>query len=315
MRNSINYNYNINIENLEECEGYYRFYLNNKAYFFVPYSRGEEEIKEIIECSRELKIKGIDCHDLMLNKDSSVLTKVGDNFYVLLGINGDLNQEFSIFDMIEINNKLILTPNKSKLYRNNWGKMWSDKIDYFEYQIRELGKDKEGILNSFSYYIGLAENAISYVNKTTKSLLPTNLDRVTLSHRRLFFPNIKLNYLNPLSFIFDMEVRDIAEYIKVIYFFNDSEEALAELELYLKLHKLSSYGYQMLMARLLYPSYYFDIYEKVMNNECSEEKLIPIITKVQDYERFLSNVFTLIAKYAFIEPIEWLNKKVINQRL
>ena len=65
----------------------------------------------------------------------------------------------------------------------------------------------------------------------------------------------------------------------------------------------------MLFARLLYPSYYFDIYEKVMSNECSEDQLIPIVTKVDKYEEFLSSVLGLVSKYAVIEPIDWINKK------
>lgn len=312
MRDSINYYYNLNIENLEDFALYYRFEFNNQFFYFVPFNRGEDELKDIIECSKELKIKGIDCHDLILNRNNNVITKLGEKNYILLRVNGDFKQEFSISDIIDINNKLVLTNNKSKLYRNNWAKLWSDKIDYFEYQIRELGKNKEGILNSFSYYVGLAENAICYVNKTNKSLSASELDRVTLSHRRLFYPNIKLNYLNPLSFIFDLEVRDVAEYIKVLFFYGEEGEALAELELFFKLRRLSSYGYQMLFARLLYPSYYFDIYEKIMSNECTEDKLIVIVTKVDEYDEFLKTVLNLISKYSFIESIEWINKKVIN---
>jgi len=308
MKETINYAYNINVDDINHNESYYFFNLNNDLYYFVPLNRIETELKDIIDCSKELKAKGIPCHDLILNRTNSILTKVGDVNYILLKINGDKNQEFTISDILDINNKLILNNEKSKLYRNNWGEMWSSKIDYFEYQIRELGKDKITILDSFGYYVGLAENAISYVNKTTKTLDPTQLDRVTLSHRRLFYPNIKLNYLNPLSFIFDLEVRDIAEYIKVLFFYG--EDAYEELELFLKLRKLSPYGYQMLYARLLYPSYYFDLYEKVMNENGDQEQLINIISKVDDYELFLARVHALISRYAQIEKVEWvINKK------
>ena len=86
----------------------------------------------------------------------------------------------------------------------------------FEYQVRELGLDKKVIQESFSYYLGLAENAISYVNNTTLKYNSFN-SKVTLSHRRIFYPNFKINFLNPLSFIFDLEVRDIAEYLKAMF--------------------------------------------------------------------------------------------------
>ena len=54
----------------------------------------------------------------------------------------------------------------------------------------------------------------------------------------------------------------------------------------------------MLYARLLYPSYYFDLYEKIMNNEVEEDALIDIISLVTEYEIFLKKVYVLISKYS-----------------
>ena len=41
-------------------------------------------------------------------------------------------EEYDIFDIVNISNKLALNNNKSNLYRNNWGTLWSEKVDYFE---------------------------------------------------------------------------------------------------------------------------------------------------------------------------------------
>ena len=172
----------------------------------------------------------------------------------------DIYLEYGIADIIKFNRKLILTENKSKLYRNSWAQLWSDKIDYFEYQISELGKDKKVILDSFSYYIGLAENAISYVSSTIIKYKPLKGDRVTLSHRRINYPNYEINFFNPLSFIFDLEIRDIASFIKSA--FMAGEDALSYLKEALRESDFSIYSLQLLFARLMYPSYYFDIYEK-----------------------------------------------------
>lgn len=308
MKDYINYSYNIDILDLEELNDYYRFYLDDQVYYFVPFNRSKEELDDIILCSKELKNRGINCHDILLNRFNNIETTVGDRKYILIRVVGNEKDYYDITDIVEINNTINLNKKSSKLYKNNWGTMWSEKNDYFEYQIRELGKGKSGILNSFNYYIGLAENAICYVNKTIKNYTPTDLDRICLSHRRLFFPNIKLNYLNPLCFIFDLEVRDVASYIKNLFFYG--EDAYEELELYLKLRKLSIYGYQMLYGRLLYPTYYFDIYEKIMNEDYNQDKLIDIVNKVDDYELFLKKVYFLIASYSPIEKVEWIiNKK------
>ena len=65
----------------------------------------------------------------------------------------------------------------------------------------------------------------------------------------------------------------------------------------------------MLYARLLYPTYYFDIYEKIMNKSLDEEALIKIIEKNEAYETFLKESYLELTKYAPLERIEWLLKK------
>lgn len=307
MKEIVNYYYNFDVEEVEENKNYLSFNYYGENFYFVFFNRTEEELKDIVELCIELKYKGIRVHDIVLNRDNSLVTKVGENNYLLLKLNTNKNDIVDFISVSEMTNKLKLNRSNSKLYRNNWGELWSKKIDYFEYQIKELGKDKKIIIDSFSYYIGLAENAISYVNKINKVIGMGDFDNITLSHRRIFYPNTNLNYLNPLSFIFDLEIRDIAEYLKIEFF--NGEDSLLDLITYLKIKRLTSYSYHMLYARLLYPSYYFDIYEDVMNNNGDEERLVKIISKVIDYENFLNKAYEEISKYTNLEKINWLIKK------
>ncbi len=307
MKEIINYYYNFDIIDTEEHSNYTSFKYLGEDFYFVFFNRTEEELRDLVTLTNELKLKGIRCHDIIINRLGNVLTKVGDNYYILLKINSSKNEEINFITLCEYIDKLKLNSTNSKLYRNNWGELWSKKIDYFEYQIKELGKDKSIILDSFSYYIGLAENAISYVNKINRVIGISENDNIVLSHRRVFYPNTNLNYLNPLSFIFDLEVRDIAGYLKIEFF--NGEDSLLDLITYLKIKKLTQYSYHMLYARLLYPSYYFDIYEDIMNNGADEEKLIPIIKKVDDYEIFLKEAYYEISKYTNLERIDWLLKE------
>ena len=62
----------------------------------------------------------------------------------------------------------------------------------------------------------------------------------------------------------------------------------------------------MLFARLLYPSYYFDIYEKIVNTNDKSEKLLKVISLNVEYEKFLKKAYELISTYAPLENIEWL---------
>lgn len=307
MKETLEYYYGLDIESIEELDGKYHFKIENQDYFFVFYNRGIEELEDIINVSNEMVKKGINVHKILINKNNSFLTKVGEYNYILFVVS-NLNEEYDIFDMVKISEKLVLNNNKSNLYRNNWGTLWSEKIDYFEYQVRELSIEKDVVKNSFSYYIGMAENAISYVNNTNMKY-GGDAYRIVLSHRRVFYPNYKLNYLNPLSFVFDLEVRDIAEYLKAMFFQKDISFCLDELSSYLKIRHLSLYEFQMLYARLLYPTYYFDVYEGVMNKNGDEEELVNIIKKCDSYEEFLKKAYLEISKYAKIDKIEW----IINQ--
>lgn len=307
MKETLEYYYGLDIESIEELDGKYHIKQENQDYFFVFYNRGIEELEDIINVSNEMVKKGINVHKILININNSFLTKVGEYNYILFVVS-NLNEEYDIFDMVKISEKLILNNNKSNLYRNNWGTLWSEKIDYFEYQVRELSIEKDVVKNSFSYYVGMAENAISYVNNTNMKY-GGDAYRIVLSHRRVFYPNYKLNYLNPLSFVFDLEVRDIAEYLKAMFFKKDISFCLDELSSYLKIRHLSLYEYQMLYARLLYPTYYFDVYEGVMNKNGDEEQLVNIIKKCDSYEEFLKKAYLEISKYAKIDKIEW----IINQ--
>ncbi len=308
MKELISYYYNFDILEIKENKYYYKFNYLNDTYYFVFFNRLESELKDIINLSQELKYKGIMVHDIIINRFNSYLTKVGDLNYLLLKINSLESTSVNFMDLVNSLDKLRLNQKTSNLYRNNWGELWSNKIDYFEYQIKEIGKDKKIIVDSFSYYVGLTENAISYVNKINKVIGKSEQDYITLSHRRLFFPNTNLNYLNPLSFIFDLEVRDIAEYLKS-EFFQSKEDAYLDLKMFLQVKKLTPYSYHLLYARLLYPSYYFDLYDEVMNNNLEEEVMLKVIKEVDNYEKFLEFAYLEISKYTNLERIDWLIKK------
>lgn len=304
MKDTIRYYYNIEIDDLEDLEGKYHFKYENQDFFFVYYNRGVEELEDLINVVNEMKLKGINSHSLILNINKSYLTKVGEYNYILFSVS-NLEEEYDIFEIVKFQKRLVLNNKRSNLYRNNWAHLWSEKVDYFEYQVRELGLDKNVIKDSLSYYIGLAENAISYVNNAEFKYGGLN-GEVTLSHRRIFYPNIKLNYMNPLSFIFDLRVRDIAEYLKATFFKKGLDYTMDELRSYLSIEYLSIYELEMLYARLLYPSFYFDIYDNIMNKDGKEEVLLDIIKKTEDYELFLKEAYLEVSKYAKIDKIDWL---------
>lgn len=308
MKDLIKYIYNIEIEEekIYNSGENFEFKINNSLFLLCLAVRNEKELSEIYQIISELKSRKIPVHTLVLNRENKLISKIYDQNYILLKIENNEQKEINILDIMNFQESLLISKNKKHLYRNNWGELWSKKIDFFEYQIHELGKNKKIILNSFSYYIGLAENAIEYVNNTNKKFQITTEESISLSHKRIEFPNLAKNYFNPLQFIFDLQVRDIAEYIKSA-FFKSQDDAWIELKAFINRKKRSAYEYQMFFARILYPSYYFDVYENVMNNKEKEESLLKYIEKVNDYEIFLKNVYREIRKIHLIDEIKWLN--------
>lgn len=307
MKENILYAYHIEIEEIQDFKDYSVFQYQENSFYFTKLKRTEKEFQELLLVMQELQKRNIPVFSFILNVSGSFLTMVGSIPYVLVCVDHP-TKEYDIYELLEFQKHVVLNSTKSNLYRNEWAKLWSQKVDYLEYQVHELGKEFPIILSSFSYYVGLAETAISYVQYHEKRILPPKNLPIVLSHRRVNYPNIRLNFDNPLNFIFDIEVRDVASYIKSM-FFKDQKGAMIDLQAYVTLRKPDLYSLTMLYARLLYPSYYFDLHEKIMEHEMEEESLLKIIDSVQDYEIFLKDVWLFFRSYVPIEPVAWILKK------
>lgn len=309
MKEKIKNEYNIDVDGLISKPNYVMFQIDNNYFYLTKIRRNEQEVKELMEMYTELIQKNYPVNTIIPTKNGNLFLQDDKEYYILIMVVNPL-EEYSLTDMIKTWDKLVLTNRQSVLYRPDWGSLWSEKIDYFEYQIRELGKDKPVVLNTFGYFVGLTENAICYVNKVNKTLKPANLHLV-LCHRRVWYPNYRLNYNNPLQFVIDLEVRDVAEYLKGMAL-EDINYALIDLQTYLKIRKLDVYSLSMLYARLLYPSYYFDLYEDVMNFEVDEDCLLKILEKIDDIELFLKKSYEIISNFGLIEPVTWIMKKEVT---
>ena len=78
--------------------------------------------------------------------------------------------------------------------------------------------------------------------------------------------------------------------------------------LYLISNNLSLVEVQLLVARLLYPSFYFDMYDDIMIDNQEEKILTFILANLDNYEIYLSNVIGLIRQRYNVDEIAWLKK-------
>lgn len=307
MNNYINYYYNIYPDSIHEQNKIFYFHYGNEKYYFIMLSRPVEESNHLYELNTEMLKRGSHVHEIILNKDKNVLTIVNEIPYILIKIYGDEAKKIRLSDLIAMTITNAGVNKHKSLDRSSWGELWGIKIDYFEYQISQIGKKYPIICEYLGYYMGLAENAISYFNNSIKDVKPAEYDLLTIAHKRINANDTDFDLYNPLAFIIDYQVRDLAEYIKARFF--EGEDIWSELEEYFAHYDLSIFNKRLLYARLLFPSYFFDVYENIVEGITKENDILKIINKVDQYEKFLVEFNTFINRGNLVPQVDWLNKK------
>ena len=302
MKDLLIYYYNINVDNLNENEGICSFFYNNNSFYFVPVININTKIMILTKLTQELKSRGFAYHKIIKNRFNNYTSQVGDYEYVLFQLLVNPNYNIDITTLV-VNTKSLIV-NKKQYSLKRWKELWQGKIDYMEKQISLFGKGKDAIIKSFSYYVGLAENAIIYF----ENIGLKREDMVAaIQHRRIYCPNIWLNYGNPLSIVIDLPERDIAEYIKYYFFFGNITDAYNDFNYLLNVKKFNKKNWELFFSRLLFPTYYFDLFEKLIIDEDSQDKLMQIIDKVDVYEQFLRYCYLKVSDKHMINVIPlWL---------
>lgn len=304
MKNNIMYYYNLRIDNITQNNNNYYFTINNDNYCFTIYTRDIKESNEIYKLNKYMLSSNILVHEIIPNKDNYVVTIINNIPYMLYKIYINKNKKLTINELTYLSN---YTYQVDKiLTRNNWNILWSNKIDYFEYQINQMGKKYPILVDTFAYFTGLAENAISYVKYTTLETQIETSDNPVISHRKI--NNTTQSLYNPLNIILDHKSRDIAEYIK-LSFLNKNTNIYQELDSYFSNNYYSEYGLRLLYARIIYPSFYFDMYEQIIQGLRKESDLLNIVTLLDDYELYLKEMYYYLKKYHNIPEIDWITKK------
>lgn len=304
MKNTIDYYYNIRIDNLIKSNNDYYFFINKEEYHLIKYNRPAEDAVSIYKLNLEMLKRNMLVHRIIPNKDNQIITVINNIPYILIKLCAYKNQIVNLTDINYIQNMTYNIEFDKSLLRDNWIKLWSEKIDYYEYQINQLGKEYPILCDSLSYFIGIGENAISYLVNNINN----ERQLLVVSHKRIRINEGSFEFYNPLNFIIDNRVRDVSEYIKEAFFKDNFISN--ELKMYLNNNNFSKNEYVYLFSRLLFPTYYFDMYDAIINTKVNEDIITTILNKIQDYEKFLVSIYKYIVyeKKVQIEPVEWLLK-------
>ena len=302
MKNIINYFYNLNITELTNKDNIYSFYDNDELYHFYIYNNNIKNLDLTKDIDDSLKNDTL-IHEIIINKDNSIITYYNNIPYILCKINININKPITLGEINYLSSKVIST--NSKITYHSWQDLWSIKMDYLEKVINENGKKYPIIVDSFNYFVGMAENAISYYNNLSNKEVDNN--SLVISHRIININDTVYAIYDPVNIIIDHKARDIAEYIKYS-FFNDNNNIFKELNIYFKYNYYTKDDVVMLLARVLYPSFYFNMYEDIMINSKEEKIITNITSKLDKYELYLTRVFKYFNNFYNLPIPEWLNK-------
>lgn len=209
-----------------------------------------------------------------------------------------------------------------------WQEYWEGRFDSLEKLYQQVLKSgpatefDEWFLQTFSYFSGLAENAIGYVHDTLLDAPPGPFDRGTICHER-FTPAHwvgRIPWKNPFEWVYDHPVRDLAEYVRVLLLRGEKGLARARkfIEDYQSILPLSGLAWRLMFSRLLFPVHYFTVVEEYYYEpeKKGKRKLLQSLQRYAEtseaYERFLANfsqVFQIPVNRIFLPLPEWLLKK------
>lgn len=290
MKNTIKYFYNIYTKDIIKYDNNYKINDGKNNYYLTVV---DTNLNVLTQIYKYLIANNIYCHEIILNKDNLMVTAIDNKNYMLLKVHIE-NRKINLQD---INNFNVLVNNNMC----NWYELWTRKLDYYEYQMSQFKIKYPILYKSFSYYSGLSETAIQLINNNKIGKV-----NIYVNHKRITKNFDCLEFYNPASLVLDVKVRDVCEYFKMLFFYK--QLSINDIISYLSYSNLTIEEAILFLARMLYPSYYFDLYDLIIQDKRKEEEINSILDKTKEYEKLLKQIFSyLYNRYEFPE-VEWLIK-------
>ncbi len=278
MENIISYYYNLSVDNYKLINNV--FIIESNHYLFIA-----KEIKDL-EMFKQIISINSDFYMPLINKDGEFSFEYNNKKYTLFRADNPSLKVDNNFKLIPVIQNVEI----------DYSKIWINNIDYFIKKITEMERSEIEKVNYLNYYIGMSENAV-IINEKAKKM--SGLARITVSHYRICYPNYALTYNDPTELTLDFISRDLAEYIKTKFFFDkiDVNEVIELLNRY----NINDKEIMFFLARLLYPTYYFDA---ITENNIEKQKII--IEKRKIYEHFLSLILNNLKTNNIMINMSWL---------
>lgn len=269
--------YGINLEFYKNYNNGILFSINGDYYYLFNSVLIEAELEMVNEFVISLKER-INFHNIILNNEGSILS----DGYVLIKLNS-LIDDVSLYDIYKYNISVSVTNNEPFHIK------WRNRIDYLEIQLAELCENKL-INNSFDYFVGVAEQLMSFIADNY------NYHRDTyLVHRNIYNLN-SIDFYNPENIYVGNKYNDILSYI---YFYSDWEL------LYKVLDSVDANDRIYFFVKLAFPFKYFYFVNMYVTGDSSKEcNIKKIVDDISSYERFLKKLESIFKYNVFY----WIKK-------
>lgn len=285
MKSKIKYFYNLFIDDIVSYDEYSIISSDDKVYI----------LKKVYNADTTLLVSN-NYFEIIPNNSGNIITEIDSNNFVLMQM---LKGQQDLNDIFEPQSTFV----ESNIVTSD---LWIEKIEYLKKQLVNFGQNKKILLQSFNYFCGMAENAVSIMKRCEKK---NTSKKSFICHKRIYYPNNTINFFDPSSFIVDYKARDIAEYIKSCFFKNKILQK-EELKKIVNKFNMTIDDIEIMFARMLFPTYYFDLFQQnVLSNSVDESIFNHIIGSVEQYKTLLKdmyNIFFYQNKADFY--IEWINR-------
>lgn len=295
MRNLINHYYKLEPIEIHQKKGFYTFDIGNSKYRLIE--KKYSEIEQAYKLVLEFYAKGLYINYPIKTNFNTWQIEYNHKSYNLVQYDKHMDEKITLENILDFQKNISRYNFNNVIKTNNWGKLWSEKLDYFEYQMNQFGIKYSIISETFAYYIGLAELGIALFNNYYDETYPSIVE-----HKRIEKNSDLYELYNPFNMIKDLKVRDISEYFKNKYLY---DEPFEEIKKYLKTEVLSKYEKIMFFIRMLYPSFYFDMFEEIIDEKITEKEIKKIIKKTENYDSLIKKIYEYLSGEIEMPFIIW----------
>lgn len=278
----------------------YYFVFNNKLYCFSELTL--LEVKRIIELYSK-HILPSNFHNIIMNKNGGIFSLYKEKNYILMKVNCEGNL-VSYIEILNYYNELLTN---GMLFNNisiNWHKLWRTKVDYLEYYIQKNESINSNLKCLCNYFIGMSEIAIALIEFVLSEYgIDFFYEEVTFCHERITKSYTLHDLYNPKNIILDHYSRDISEYLKSLIFSDDYKK---NLKLIIEKVKFTNTGYILLLARTIFPTFFYDKLSDIDSDTFNNGELIKMYDYISRYEKLICILYFYLIKKIRLPHIEWL---------